>query len=176
MRFQFARVTSIVLSSLAILGIAVATGAQSASQTPGTSSSSQHVAVPSAQQKWGPAPPSLPAGAQVAILKGDPAQPGPFAIAIKMPSGYTVPPHWHPTDENLVVIEGSLALGMGDSVNAAAETTLDAGGYSFMPKEMHHYAKAKAATTFVLYGTGPFAITYVNPADDPRGKTGPSSK
>jgi quercetin dioxygenase-like cupin family protein len=85
-----------------------------------------------------------------------------------VPAGYTVPAHWHPTVENLTVIAGTVALGMGDATDPATMTTLDAGGFAVLPAEMRHTFVAKTAATFQLHGTGPFAITYVNPADDPR--------
>jgi quercetin dioxygenase-like cupin family protein len=132
-----------------------------------------HVMVDAAQLKWGPAPAGLPAGAQVAVLDGDPGKPGPFAIRVKMPDGYTVPPHWHPTTENLVILSGSLMVGVGDKIDEGSMHGLAAGAYAKMPAKVHHYARAKGETTFQLYGTGPFAITYVNPKDDPRKKTTP---
>ena len=118
--------------------------------------------------KWGPAPPALPAGAQVAVLNGDPGKPGPFTIRLKLPDGFKVPPHWHPTDENLVVIQGLFRVGMGDKLDAAKATDLSVGSYAYMPKEMHHFAFAKGETIVQVYGTGPFVLNYVNPSDDPR--------
>jgi quercetin dioxygenase-like cupin family protein len=85
-----------------------------------------------------------------------------------VPAGYTVPAHWHPTTENITVLSGTVALGMGDKTDPAAMTTLAAGGFAVLPAEMRHTFVAKTAATFQVHGMGPFAITYVNPADDPR--------
>ena len=41
----------------------------------------KHVMFTPDQLKWGPAPPSLPAGAQMAVLSGDPTAKGPFVSA-----------------------------------------------------------------------------------------------
>jgi quercetin dioxygenase-like cupin family protein len=79
-------------------------------------------------------------------------------------------PHWHPTDERLTVISGTFNVGMGDTWNDSALTTLKAGDFAKMPKQMHHYAGAKRETIVQIHGTGPFAITYVNAKDDPRKK------
>jgi quercetin dioxygenase-like cupin family protein len=74
----------------------------------------QHVSANTGDLKWGPAPPGLPPGGQVAVVDGDPGKAGPFIMAVKLPAGYKVPPHWHPTDENVVVTSGSLLMGVGD--------------------------------------------------------------
>ena len=67
------------------------------------------------QVKFGPAPPFLPPGAQLAVLEGDPmASSGDFTIRLKMPDGYRIAPHTHPHRENVTVISGTLKVGMGD--------------------------------------------------------------
>jgi quercetin dioxygenase-like cupin family protein len=136
----------------------------------------KHVLMPVDQLKWGPAPPALPAGAQVAVLDGDPTKPGAFVLRVKFPDGYTVPPHWHPTIENLVVLGGTLMVGMGDKLDKASMQTLTVGGYSKMPARMNHYVITKGETTIQVHGVGPFEVTYVNPADDPRKKTTTATK
>jgi quercetin dioxygenase-like cupin family protein len=149
-----------VLLSLAIaLSSSLASSAQAA-----------HTMVTPADLKWGAAPPVLPAGAQVAVLDGDPFKPGSFTIRLKMPDGYMVAPHWHPTDENIVVIQGTFKLGMGDKSAAAAARDLPAGSFAKMPKEMHHFAMAKGETIVQIYGPGPFVVNYLNPTDDPSRK------
>lgn len=131
----------------------------------------EHVMVKPGDLKWGPAPPSLPPGAQVAVLAGDPSKEGaPFTMRAKMPDGYTVPPHWHPTDENVTVLQGTLLVGRGTKIEADALEILPAGSYMRMPKTMRHYARAKGETILQVHGVGPFAVNYVNPADDPRKK------
>ena len=72
-----------------------------------------HVAVSADQLKWGPAPPAVPKGAQIAILAGDPSKDGLYVYRVKVPAGYKVPPHIHPNDENVTVISGTLNIGMG---------------------------------------------------------------
>ena len=75
--------------------------------------------------KWGSSLPGLPAGAQTAVLSGDPNKAGEaFTISVKMPDGYVVRPHWHPTAENMVVISGNMKVGTGDSFNEASMTEL----------------------------------------------------
>lgn len=120
--------------------------------------------------KWGPAPPSLPPGAQLAVMAGDPASSGFVSLRAKIPAGYVIPPHTHPTDEHAVVLSGSMAFGMGDKVDPASEQTVGVGGYFTAKAGMHHYAVAKTDATIQVDLVGPFSITYINPADDPRNK------
>jgi quercetin dioxygenase-like cupin family protein len=89
-------------------------------------------------------------------------------IRVQAPAGYRIAPHWHPTTENLTVLSGTVALGMGDKVEEQSMTNLNAGGYVVMPAEMRHSFLARTVATVQVHGVGPFAITYVNVADDPR--------
>jgi len=130
-----------------------------------------HVIQTPAEAAWGPAPPMVPAGAQIAVLSGDPTKPAAYAVRLKFPPNYTIPAHWHPTDENVVVTSGAITFGMGDKVrkDVTANKTLAVGGYALMPAKMNHFAYTTATeTTIVLYGVGPVEFNYVNPGDDPR--------
>ncbi len=118
--------------------------------------------------KWGPVPPVLPAGAQIAVLQGNPFAEGVYTLRLKMPDGYTVPPHFHPTDEMVTVISGTLLFAHGDSINTKATTALHSGGFVTAAKDTHHYVIARGPTVVQVHGMGPFAITYVHPKDDPQ--------
>lgn len=107
---------------------------------------------------------------QVAVVSGDPSQAGPFVLRAKIPAGATVPPHWHPVDENLTVLEGKLEVGMGDAFDASKLTVMERGDFIQMRAKMNHYTKAVTDVVAQVHGTGPFAIIFVNPADDPRPK------
>jgi quercetin dioxygenase-like cupin family protein len=167
--------TTLVFLFVAALGVA-ATAQTAQKEKAAATAPAKHAVVTSGDLKWGPAPPSLPAGAEAAVVDGDPTKPGPFVMRAKFPAGYLVPPHWHPTDENLTILSGSFAVGTGDKADEASMKTLGPGDFVHMPKQMHHYAMAKEATTIQIHGMGPFAITYVNPSDDPRKKTATESK
>jgi quercetin dioxygenase-like cupin family protein len=127
-----------------------------------------HAMITPNDVKWGPAPPALPAGAQMAVLSGDPSKAGLFTIRVKFPDGYKIPPHWHPTDENVTVLEGSFAMGTGEKFDEAAAHEMTVGSFIHMPKGMRHYARAKGETVVQVHAEGPFVINYVNPNDDPR--------
>lgn len=121
--------------------------------------------------KWMPAPALLPPGAQIAVVDGDPGKPGIFTMRLRMPAGYTIPPHFHPTDEHVTVLEGTFKVGMGDTYDASKLTALPAGTFGMLPTGMHHYAHTDDGATIQLHGVGPWSLKYVNPKDDPRGKS-----
>jgi len=120
--------------------------------------------------KWGAPPPVFPPGAKFAVIAGDPAATGLVTVRFEMPPGYTIPPHFHPTDEHVTVLKGAFSIGMGDVVDKAHALTLSAGGYAIATANMHHYAYTATGATVQVHMQGPFAITYVNPADDPSKK------
>ena len=129
---------------------------------------SAHILVSGPDLKWGPPPPALEKGASFAVLSGDPGQAGIYVLRLKMPAGFKIAPHWHPTDEHVTVLSGSFALGMGEKFDEASMKELPAGGYALLPAEMRHFAMAKTESTVQVHGMGPFMLTYVNPEDDPR--------
>jgi mannose-6-phosphate isomerase-like protein (cupin superfamily) len=112
-------------------------------------------------------PASFPAGSEIAVLQGDPSQTGPYTVRLRFPGDYQLPPHFHPTDENVTVIDGTFLVGMGDAINLNSVVTLGPGGFITAPAGGHHFAVARGQTIVQVHGEGPFAITYVNPADDP---------
>jgi len=126
-----------------------------------------HVALTPKDLKWGDPPPVFEKGASFALISGDPGKEGLYVVRLKMPAGYKINPHWHPTDEHVTVISGTFAIGGGEKLDRATMKELPAGGYTLLPAEMRHYAMAVTACTVQVHGMGPFQLTYVNPADDP---------
>jgi quercetin dioxygenase-like cupin family protein len=130
------------------------------------------------QMSWAPAPNMLPPGAMISVLYGDPgATSGNFVARLKVPAGYHVPPHSHPTDENLTVVSGSMLYGVGDQADKAKAAELPVGTYVFLPGNHPHTVWA-GDQGFVLeiQAQGPFDITYVNPGDDPRKEMAQTAK
>ena len=118
--------------------------------------------------KWGDVPAVFPKGAKMAVLYGDPAKEGQlFIVRLKMPAGYKIAAHWHPTDENITVISGTFSLGMGDKLDPAKAKAFPAGSFAVAPAKMNHFAFAKQPAIVEVSAIGPFAINYVNPDDDP---------
>ncbi len=129
-----------------------------------------HAMVAANALKWGDAPPGMPPGMRAAVVSGDPSQAQPYVLRAQLPANYRIPPHWHPTMENITVLSGTVALGMGEKFDESAMQDVAAGGFASVPAEMRHFFMSKTAATIQVHGIGPFAITYLNPADDPRTK------
>lgn len=120
---------------------------------------------------WGPAPPFIPAGAQVAVMEGNPAaSSGDYTLRVKMPDGYRFPPHWHPMRENVTVLSGTFLVGMGDTFDTSKMGSFPAGSFAYLDPDMHHYAQASGEVVVQVHGQAPFQFHYVNPQDDPTKK------
>ena len=124
---------------------------------------------PPADIKWVEGPPSLAKGARMAVLEGDPAKDGVFTMRLKLPADFDVKPHFHSQIEHVTVLSGTLHFGMGDKLERAKTRPMPAGSFGFWPIGMRHFAYTEGETVLQLHGKGPWTITYVNPADDPRG-------
>lgn len=129
-----------------------------------------HTVVSGDAIKWGAAPPSLPPGAQAAVLLGSPAKEGPFVLRLKFPAGFTIPPHRHSKDEFVTVISGRFAIASGDEIDREALQPLPPASFVHLPAGMPHYARAEGETVVQINGTGPFDVVYIDPKDDPRKK------
>src|SRR6478736_2339756 len=158
----------VVAGGLGVLLVAGVARSQAPTGTaaPATATPAEHIAMAPADIKWGDPPPVFNKGAKFAVLVGDPGKAGYYAVRMKMPAGYKIMPHWHPTDENVTVISGSFAIGMGDKMDMKAKA-MPAGSFFSMPAKMHHFAIAKKESIVEVSGLGPFTLTYINPADDP---------
>lgn len=130
-----------------------------------------HVAVvPADAVKWGPAPPSLPPGAQAAVLLGHPSKEGPFVLRLKFPAGFVIPPHRHSKDEFVTVISGKVSITSGEKVDRGSVKPVPAASFIHLPAGMPHYLLADVETVVQINGVGPFDVVYIDPADDPRKK------
>lgn len=118
--------------------------------------------------QWRDGPPSLPKGAKMAVLEGNPAKEGSFVFRIKVPDGYRVMPHTHPKTERVTVLKGVFNIGMGDKFDEKATTPMAAGTYGYWQAGMAHYVWTKGETVLQFHGTGPWSIHYLNAKDDPR--------
>ena len=130
-----------------------------------------HKVFPVDEVTFQPGPPTLPEGAQFAVLHGSPAEPGPFVMRLKFPAGYVIPPHMHPEEEHVTVISGSFGVGAGEKHDKSKAPLLAPGSFVQLPTGMAHFAWTEEETVVQINAMGPFGITYVNPEDDPRPKT-----
>lgn len=120
--------------------------------------------------QWTKAPAAFPAGADISVLEGDTAKSGPYTLRLRFPDGYALPPHAHPNDEHLTVIQGVFVIGMGRTATRETAKELPVGSFLLIPNRTEHFAWAKGETIVQLHGIGPGGLLYVNPADDPRNK------
>jgi hypothetical protein len=119
--------------------------------------------------KWADVP-SLPPGAKITVIEGPLDKPVPFTIRIQFPANYQIPAHWHPAIEHVTVLSGTVNFGHGDKLDEKKTMALPVGGMAIMQPEVHHYLWTKDGAITQVHGVGPWAINYVNPADDPRKK------
>ena len=156
------------VSSLLVAGVIVIAGATS---TVTAQSSEAHQIVSPQEVKWGPAPAVLPAGAQAAVLFGDPSKEGLFVLRLKLPKGYRVAPHWHSVPEIVTVLAGTFRLGMGETADPSKAQPLPAGSFIALPPGHVHHVFIDEDTVIQISTNGPWDLNYVNPKDDPRQKT-----
>jgi hypothetical protein len=154
-----ARCLTASLASLAV-SLTMATGAVFAQST--------HILAPADKVQWGAAPPFMPAGAQIAVLEGNPSEKGPVTLRLRLPAEYEIPAHWHSMAERVTVLSGALNVGMGDKLDRRVSQALDPGGFVSLPANMRHFAWTAMPTVIQINLEGPFDIFYVNPADDPQ--------
>ena len=116
---------------------------------------------------YGPAPAFVPAGAQLAVLEGNPgAASGDYTVRLKMPDGYRIAPHWHPNRENVTIISGTFKVGMGDQFDESKMGAFPAGSFAYLDPTMHHYAMASGEVVVQVHGISPLQFNYVNSDDE----------
>jgi len=157
-----------------LLAALFSAAACSTDSTGSTSLKTAQAAEPSANRghqqdfQWGPAPAVFPPGAQMALLAGDPSKAGEeFTVRLKFPNGYRIMPHTHPTTENVTVLTGTFLAGMGTEFKASDLRPFGRDAFASIPANHAHYAQARGLTIVQVHAIGPFALTYVNPADNP---------
>lgn len=128
-----------------------------------------HVMIVPADLKWSPVP-SLPAGAQIAVIEGPPSNAGPITARIKFPANYRLPAHTHPVIEHVTVLSGTFHMGAGDKLDTTKTKALTQGAFAIMQPGTRHFAWTAEETIVQIHSVGPWGITYVDPADDPRKK------
>jgi quercetin dioxygenase-like cupin family protein len=103
------------------------------------------------------------AGTQVAVIMGNPDQAGPYVIRIKAPDGTKIMPHTHSEVENVTVLQGTLMIGLGDTMDPSKMTAVPAGSFVSVPSGLHHFAMTKGETIIQVNAIGPRSMTPVKP-------------
>ena len=126
--------------------------------------------VTAADLKWVDVP-SLPPGAKIAVIEGPLNEAVPSTFRLRFPADYKIPAHWHPAIEHVTVISGTINIGVGEKLDAAKTKPLPAGSVAIMQQpKTNHFLWTKEETIVQIHGVGPWVITYVTSADDPRKK------
>jgi quercetin dioxygenase-like cupin family protein len=160
------------IGGVASIGLVVTLLRAGSPETPGDrppeTELGQMQVYPQDKVKWRKGPESLPPGAEIAVLEGDPSKTGPFVFRVKVPDGYTIPPHTHPKAERVTVIAGTFHIAMSEKIDRTAGQAMPAGSFGYWPAGMKHFAWVTGETVVQFHGIGPWQIRYLNPADDPR--------
>ncbi len=171
------------MALLAVVSVSLAQTAKKKALAKTAPAGKTHVMILPDAIQWGPIPASVMEGTppaefakepppQYAALAGDPTKPGaPYIIRIKLADGARNAPHWHPGDENITVIQGTLLLATGEKFDPAALQAMPVGSYALMPKRTAHFASGKGDAIVQVNGIGPFKIVWVNPAAPPAAKS-----
>ena len=95
---------------------------------------------------WGPCPPFLPKGCEIAVLRGDPGKPN-VDIFFKVPANASIPRHWHTSAERMVLVSGELHV----TYEGHETAVLKPGTYAYGPAKLPHAAECKNAGPCVLF-------------------------
>jgi quercetin dioxygenase-like cupin family protein len=160
-----------VTTSRGVVAAALVAGACSLAFLPAAAADdgAGHIMTTPEDLGWSPGPGSLPPGAEVVLIQGDPAEVGPLALRLRFPAGYRIPAHAHPQIEHITVLSGVFNIGMGEVLDEATGHAMPAGSFVVMPPGQTHFAWTEEETVVQLHSIGPWGITYVDPTDDPRG-------
>ena len=160
------RSTSFIILAALLSGACSKPSSSSDAPSAPTGRASHSVAAQNSVQ-WGPAPAIFPPGAEMAVMQGDPSSTQEFTIRLRLPNGYKIPPHTHPTTENVTVLTGTFLAGNGGQFDESQMDPVEQNGFLSIPAQHAHYAMARGLTVVQVHAIGPFALTYVNAADNP---------
>lgn len=126
------------------------------------------IAAMSSELNWAPAP-SVGPGAMIAVIEGDLKTAEPFTFRLKLPANSKIGVHTHPLVERVTVISGTFYFATGDKFDPAQAKAYQPGDTLIIPAGMAMYAATKDQETVLqLHGTGPWGISYLDPADAPK--------
>jgi quercetin dioxygenase-like cupin family protein len=125
-------------------------------------------AIRSEDIEWKPFA-AFPPGARLAVLVGDPAQPGPYLIRVRLPAGVRMMPHKHPEDRIYTVLSGVFYIGLGEEFDENLLSAYGVGSVLVLPGGQPHFHWARSGEYITqVSAIGPLGLSYVHPRDDPR--------
>lgn len=120
---------------------------------------------------------AFPPSVRLAVVVGQPSQPGPYTIRVKAPHGEKLPPHKHPEDRVYTVISGVFYIGLGEEFDASKLEAYPPGAVIILPANTAHFHWAKSSEYITqITGIGPLGLEYIDPKDDPRNERSGTDK
>jgi quercetin dioxygenase-like cupin family protein len=120
---------------------------------------------------------AFPPSVRLAVVVGQPSEPGPYTIRVKAPHGVKLPPHKHPEDRVYTVISGVFYIGLGDEFDANKLEAYPPGAVVILPGNTPHFHWAKSSEYVTqVTGIGPLGLEYIDSKDDPRTTTSKNDK
>jgi quercetin dioxygenase-like cupin family protein len=112
---------------------------------------------------------AFPPSVQLAVVVGDPSQPGPYTIRVKAPRGVKIPPHKHPEDRVYTVLYGVFYVGRGEEFDESKLEAFPPGAVVILPGNTAHFHWAKSSEYITqITGIGPLGLEYIDAKNDPR--------
>lgn len=116
--------------------------------------------------------PAFPSSVRLAVVVGQPSEPGPYVVRVKVPFGEKLMPHKHPEDRVYTVMSGVFYIGLGEKFDADRITAYPPGSVLVLPGDTFHFHWAKSGEYVTqVSGIGPLGLEYLDPEDDPRNKS-----
>ncbi len=114
---------------------------------------------------------AFPPSARLAVVVGHPAEPAPYVVRVRLPSGVKLMPHWHHEDRVYTVISGVFYIGLGEQFEEEKLQAYPPGAVVVLPGGTRHFHRAKSGEYVTqVTAVGPISLEYVDPSDDPRNK------
>jgi hypothetical protein len=114
---------------------------------------------------------AFPPSVRLAVIVGQPSQPGPYVIRVKVPHGVMLMPHKHPEDRVYTVMSGIFYIGLGEQFDGEKVQAFPAGSVIVLPGDIYHFHWAKSGEYVTqVTAIGPLGLEYEDAHDDPRSK------
>jgi quercetin dioxygenase-like cupin family protein len=114
--------------------------------------------ISTSEVTWKEAPSTMPPGTQIAILEGNPKEAALFTMRVKLPAGFVIPPHTHPSQERVTIVSGTVHLGYGTTLDKAKSATLPPGSYYVTAPGVPHFLWSDQEVVLQLTNVGPWKV------------------
>ena len=112
---------------------------------------------------------AFPPSVRLAVVVGQPSEPGPYVIRVRVPRWVKLMPHKHPEDRIYTVMSGVFYIGLGEEFEADKLEAYPPGAVIILPGNTWHFHWAKSGEYVTqVSAIGPLGLEYVTSKDDPR--------